>query len=123
MITPFGKYLRNIRMDRGEKLKDMAVVLDVSATFLSNVETGKSKPPKKWKDILVSHYGLSKEKEKELVCCMSDVRRTVIRLNGFSAEDRKIITELTDQIVEMGQEKKREIRKLLTEKGEKCYDR
>lgn len=123
MITPFGKYLRNIRMDRGEKLKDMAAVLGISSSFLSRVENGKTKPPEKWKNVLVSHYGLSEKEEEELLCRMSDVQRTYIRLKEFSPDEREIITTLADQIGQMEQEKKDEIRKILTEQGEKCYGR
>ena len=43
MITPFGKSLRNIRMDRGMLLKDMAQDLDVTSSYLSAVEVGKQR--------------------------------------------------------------------------------
>lgn len=114
MITSFGKYLRNIRMDQNEKQKDMAVILGVSPAFLSRVETGKAKPPEKWKRILVSHYRLSGEEEKELDCYMSAAHRNVIRLNEFSPEDRKIIMKLADQIREMEQEKRDKIKEILS---------
>lgn len=117
MITSFGKYLRNIRMDRDEKQKDMAAILGVSPAFLSRVETGKANPPEKWKHILVSHYGLSGEKEKELDRYMSDVHRNVIRLNEFSPEEKDIIMALADQIGQMEQGRKNEVRKILHIEG------
>jgi transcriptional regulator with XRE-family HTH domain len=41
MLTPIGKYLRKIRIDRSLLLKDMALGLGVSPAYLSTVETGK----------------------------------------------------------------------------------
>lgn len=41
MLTAFGKLLRKIRIDRSLLLKDMADMLQVSAAYLSAVETGK----------------------------------------------------------------------------------
>lgn len=41
MITPFGKELRKIRIDRSLSLRDMAEALDVSSAYLSAVENGK----------------------------------------------------------------------------------
>ena len=43
MVTSFGKFLRNLRMDIGELLLNMADKLGVSPAFLSGVENGKRK--------------------------------------------------------------------------------
>ena len=48
MITPIGKFLRKLRIDTGEILKDMAEKLHVSPSFLSAVENGKKKMPSTW---------------------------------------------------------------------------
>lgn len=45
MLTPFGKELRKLRIDRELRLGQMAKMLDVSAAFLSAVETGRKKVP------------------------------------------------------------------------------
>ena len=41
MITSLGRFLRKLRIDQGEILKDMADKLGVSVSFLSAVENGK----------------------------------------------------------------------------------
>ena len=38
MLTSLGKFLRKLRIDRGEILKDMADKLGVTVSFLSAVE-------------------------------------------------------------------------------------
>lgn len=58
-ISKFGKALRNLRMDRGELLKDMAQKLGVTSSYLSAVEVGKRKIPENWIDRIASEYRLS----------------------------------------------------------------
>lgn len=41
MLTPFGKAVRRERLERGMTLGDMAKDLEVSSSFLSQIETGK----------------------------------------------------------------------------------
>ena len=45
MITCVGRFLRKLRIDRGEILKTMAETLGVSSAFLSALENGKKKFP------------------------------------------------------------------------------
>lgn len=59
MLTEIGKFLRKLRIERGEILKNMADKLGVSSSFLSAVENGKKKMPPNWKDIIISMYQLN----------------------------------------------------------------
>ncbi len=55
-MTPFGARLRQLREDRGLRLKDMADELGVSATYLSALEHGRRSKPN-WSFIQrVIHY-------------------------------------------------------------------
>ncbi|UYW25890.1 helix-turn-helix domain-containing protein [Methylorubrum extorquens] len=45
MLSPFGKALREVRLDRGLLLKDMADGLRVTPSYLSAVETGRKSIP------------------------------------------------------------------------------
>jgi transcriptional regulator with XRE-family HTH domain len=58
METEFGKIAKKIRMDNEEILADMAARLEVSPSFLSAVENGKSKVPKDWLDKITKEYEL-----------------------------------------------------------------
>ena len=40
MLTALGKFLKKLRVDRNEVLKDMSARLGVTASFLSAVENG-----------------------------------------------------------------------------------
>ncbi|GEC40127.1 transcriptional regulator with XRE-family HTH domain [Sinorhizobium meliloti] len=61
MLTELGKELRKIRIDRDEKLIEMAQKLDKSAAFISSIETGKKSPPSGFEEIVVRIYGLAAE--------------------------------------------------------------
>jgi transcriptional regulator with XRE-family HTH domain len=45
MLSPLGKALRKLRIDRGWLLKDMARGIGVATSFLSGVETGRKAVP------------------------------------------------------------------------------
>jgi transcriptional regulator with XRE-family HTH domain len=44
-MTPFGKFMRNVRTEKGLLLKDIADMLGVSSAYLSALEHGKKGPP------------------------------------------------------------------------------
>lgn len=58
MLTPFGRFLRKLRIDRGEIMKDMAEKLQVTASFLSAVEVGKKAAPDAWATTIARLYNL-----------------------------------------------------------------
>ena len=66
MLTSLGKYLRKLRIDQGEILRDMAKKLEVSSAFLSAVENGKKKMPEAWISKLKEQYSLTQEQLEEL---------------------------------------------------------
>lgn len=83
MLTSFGKELRKIRIDHGETLKDMSVVLNVSAAFLSSVETGKKNIPSGWVEAIAAHYSLTGDEYDSLSTAAKDsVKSVKIDLTG-----------------------------------------
>lgn len=66
MLTSVGKYLRKLRIDNGEILRDMAQNLGVSSAFLSAVENGKKRMPESWAEKLKNIYSLTTEQVSEL---------------------------------------------------------
>lgn len=44
-MTPFGKFMRNLRTEKGLLLKDIADMLEVTSAYLSALEHGKKGPP------------------------------------------------------------------------------
>lgn len=91
MITAFGKFLRILRMDNGEILKNMADKLNVTSSFLSAVENGKKKIPAEWTDKIINLYALSDEKIIELQNSVSETNECVeIGLANLNFRQREL---------------------------------
>lgn len=110
MLTDFGRFLRKIRIDCGEILKDMAEKLNVSAAYLSAVEMGKRNIPEQWVNKISELYALSDE-EKEKLNSAADNSAKSITLNFenignvqketailFAREFENVDTETLDKI-------------------------
>ena len=65
-LTEFGKFSRKLRIDNGELLKDMAIKLNVTVSYLSAVEIGKRNIPEKWEEEIVRAYHLNLQEREEL---------------------------------------------------------
>ena len=91
MITEIGKYLRHLRVDHDETLKDMAAKLNVSSAYVSLVECGKRVFPDKWIEILTEKYDLSKDDVSELDKIVSLAKNEVnIEIGSFSNEQQDV---------------------------------
>ncbi len=88
MLTPFGKFLRKLRIDHGELLRDMATTLGVSPAFLSAVENGKRNVPNDWVAQLTVHYDLNATTQTALQQA-ADESTTFVKMNLTGASDAK----------------------------------
>ena len=86
MLTSVGRFLRKLRIDHGEILRDMAKRLNVSSAFLSAVENGKKKVPEAWIPKLEENYSLTPEQLDELRTAIVESSDTV-ELNILNASD------------------------------------
>ena len=77
MLTSLGKFLRKIRIDHGEVLKDMADKLGVTASFLSAVETGKKRMPSSWNSTICVLYNLSAEQSAEFTKAIAETESKI----------------------------------------------
>lgn len=60
MYTELGKFLRHLRIDINENLREMSERLGVSSAFLSSIENGKKNISSKIRSRLISEYSLTK---------------------------------------------------------------
>ena len=65
-VTEIGRELRKLRAAKDERLKDMALKLGKSSSFISAVEVGKKPPPRKFIGLVAQTYKLSKSAETRL---------------------------------------------------------
>ena len=91
MLTVLGKFLRKLRIDRGELLKDMAEKLDVSVSFLSAVENGKKKMPSDWNAKICYLYELTYAQQKEFTEAIAQNEKTLdMNLTAITERHRRL---------------------------------
>lgn len=66
MISKFGLYIRKIREVKNDSLRQMAVKLGISATFLSAMEVGRKQIPLEYVEKIKGIYDLTEEQVIEL---------------------------------------------------------
>ena len=114
MVNNFGKFCRKLRIDRGELLADMAQKLGVSSAFLSKVENGGKKPPKDWKDKIVSEYQLDAVKTAELEDCLFEAMNyDSIDMSGYSEDNRNMLLSFARKLDSMDDRKRRQFMRLI----------
>lgn len=91
--TKFGKFVRKLRIDRGEYLKDMAEKLDVKPSFLSMVETGLKNVPSSWHEKLITLYSLNASERDELGRSIEE-SKTSIKIDLKNASNLKRQTSI-----------------------------
>ena len=64
--TPFGEFVRILRIKHHQVMGDMAKILNTSTPFLSAVENGKKNVPAEWIQKIAEHYNLSSEDQSRL---------------------------------------------------------
>lgn len=72
MVTEYGKFLRKLRIDRGERLEDMAKNLGVSKTYLSLIENGYREATSKLSAGIAQIYALTPEQCGELAAAAAE---------------------------------------------------
>lgn len=66
MISKFGLYIRKIREQKNDSLRQMAIKLGISAAFLSAMEVGRKQIPLEYVEKIKDIYNLTEEQEVEL---------------------------------------------------------
>jgi len=108
-ITALGKELRKIRIDRDERLLDMAGRLGKSSAFVSAVETGKKSPPSGFEEHVIKTYRLANEKADRLRTASDRSRK------AFTVEPRTALQRDTAGLMarKMNQLSKEDLEKIL----------
>jgi transcriptional regulator with XRE-family HTH domain len=87
MLTSAGRFLRKLRIDNNEILKDMSDKLGVTSSYLSAVENGKREFPKEWEDAISNLYQLSQKQKDDFTRCIIETAST-FRLNVSDADSQ-----------------------------------
>ncbi len=100
-LSPLGRFLRKLRIDRNELLKTMADKLSVSSAFLSAVEMGRKHVPEGWEQTLSDDYHLDAAQRTELSNAIAESSTSVrLDLTNFSADSRRAVVAFARKIQE-----------------------
>lgn len=109
-VTPFGRFLRNLRMERGERLLDMAKLLNVTPSYLSAVENGKKAIPQKWLNEISNVYNLSNSQIDEIQTSIMQTQETLeINVSNMNTEDLSVLASFARKFESMSKEEKKKV--------------
>lgn len=117
--TPFGEFVRILRIKHHQVMGDMAKLLNTSTPFLSAVENGKKNVPVEWVQKLTEIYHLTSEEQCELQRAIDESRTQYkIVLGDASVSRRRAAMQFARSFDEMDDETALKILELLKEKEE-----
>ncbi len=119
MITSVGRFLRKLRIDKGEILRTMAGTLGVSSAFLSAVENGKKKLPDAWLPKLQASYNLSCEQMEELKQAVMESSDTVeLNIRNASEDNRRLAVSFARRFDSLDEETSKKLFGILNNQKE-----
>lgn len=119
MSTALGDFLRRLRLQRKERLKDMAEKLNVSSAFLSAVENGKKKMPSSWYEKLATLYNLSAKQQEDLKTSVIKSADTVeLNIKNISSGNRELAISFARHFDSLDEETSKQIFSILKRKEE-----
>lgn len=114
MLTVFGKFLREIRIECEELLKDMAKKLGVTSSYLSAVETGKRNIPDDWVEKISQFYNLDMiQKEQLQEAAINSANVVKINLQNMVPKRKETALLFARKFEDVDDSAIEEIRKLL----------
>lgn len=97
-VTNFGKYLRKLRIDKEEKLEDMADKLSVSSAYLSAIELGKRNIPQDMLYKIANIYNLSEDNISDLKYIIFTSQKTIrVDMTCLSDDNKKVLYHMIYQ--------------------------
>lgn len=114
MLTTLGRFLRKLRIDHGEILKDMAEKLDVTVSFLSAVENGKKRMPSDWNSRICDLYSLDADQRQEFTTAIADTERSIeMNFHNVSPQNREIAISFAREFPDFDETQIEEIKKIM----------
>ena len=114
MLTSLGKFLRKLRIDQGEILKDMADKLGVTVSFLSAVENGKKKMPSTWSSKICALYDLDSDLRRDFTTAIAETEDSIeMNLVGASIGRRELAVSFARKFSDIDENQAEAIRRIL----------
>lgn len=118
-LNVYGKFLRKLRVDNNENMKDMAEKLNVSVSYLSAVELGKREIPAIWNETIIREYKLDKTSSTDLQNAFeSSINELRINLNELDIFERNIVASFARKVTLFNIDDFKEFEAILRKKGD-----
>jgi transcriptional regulator with XRE-family HTH domain len=123
-LTPFGKALRKIRIDKEMRLFDLALKLEISTAFLSAIETGRKPIPDGFVRKISIAVDLSSGELRELRSAAEKTRKEV-RVERLKEDQRELVAAFARRIDELPSDLIEQLKKKVLESiaGETPFQR
>jgi transcriptional regulator with XRE-family HTH domain len=119
MLTEFGRFLRKLRIDCGELIKDMAEKLNVTSSYLSAIETGKRNIPDSWVDKITYLYNLDSSNKNSLQEAAGNSAKAInLPIKDMGINQKKTAILFAREFPNLDEEQLKQIRKLLKKDNE-----
>lgn len=114
MATELGKYLRRLRIDNDELLKDMARKLGLASSSLSSIEAGRRNPSSSFLKKITEIYHLNEFDQQKLMEAASLSKRSVsLSLEGLPYPDQQLALAFARKFANLSEEQKDNLRGIL----------
>ncbi|WP_162287034.1 helix-turn-helix transcriptional regulator [Pantoea stewartii] len=89
-LTEFGKAVRIARLKADQTLLSMATELNTTPAFLSALETGRKKIPKKWVKS-INEFFINKNQPIPDIFELADISNEFVELDGLSLQQKMLV--------------------------------
>ena len=118
-LSPFGKAIRKLRIDRGMLLADLAAGLSYTPSYLSQIETGTKRIPDGLVDKMAKVMTLSKTEQAGLhsAAQISASEYKIAMKKGAADSDRELANMMAASFARLSDTQKRAIRAVISKEG------
>lgn len=119
LANEVGRFLRKLRIDKGEVLHDMAQKMGCSTAFISALELGKRQVTRDFRDRLCETYALSQEQCAEFDDAISLAKDKIeIGLRGLNQNSRDMLLAFARKMQTLNDEESSKLLEYLTQRIE-----
>ena len=93
-ISEYGEFLKNLRIDKREMLKNMEDKLGIKSSYLSAIESGNREIPPTLTELICSKYNLSDEECKTLHEAELNKDRKLVQIDMEKINSNRLAKEV-----------------------------
>ena len=93
-ISEYGEFLKHLRINKHEMLKNMAGKLGLNSSYLSAIESGNRDIPPDLTDKICTEYGLDEGQRKELKEAELNTDRKMVQIDMKKINENRLAKEV-----------------------------